>query len=121
MLLVACRLLRGFPLGGMEEVRRLDRLPNKRMKIWIPPSVGFAILFSTTAAWAQANGRTVNEGAGVIAWLLVGLIGGYLASRIVNKSGEGLLRDIILGIIGGIVGGAIFRAFGEHGVTGLNL
>jgi uncharacterized membrane protein YeaQ/YmgE (transglycosylase-associated protein family) len=91
------------------------------MKIWIPQTLGFTILFSTTPAWAQANGQTVNEGAGVIAWILVGLIGGYLASRIVNKSGEGLLRDIILGIIGGIVGGVIFRAFGGHGVTGLNL
>jgi uncharacterized membrane protein YeaQ/YmgE (transglycosylase-associated protein family) len=63
----------------------------------------------------------VNEGAGVLAWILVGLIGGYLASRVVNKTGEGLLRDIFLGIIGGIVGGIIFHAVGGHGVTGFNL
>jgi len=71
-------------------------------------------------AWA-ANDATVNEGAGVIAWIVVGLIGGYLASRVVNRTGEGLIRDIVLGIIGGIVGGIIFRALGHHGVTGFNL
>jgi hypothetical protein len=49
-------------------------------------------------AFAQANDQTVNEGAGVIAWTLVGLSGGYLASCIVNKTGEGIFRDIILAI-----------------------
>lgn len=73
-----------------------------------------------TPAWA-ADDATVNEGAGFIAWIVVGLIGGYLASRVVNRSGEGLVRDIILGIVGGIIGGIIFRALGGHGVTGFNL
>lgn len=72
-------------------------------------------------AWAAADDVTANEGAGFIAWIVVGLIGGYLASRVVNRTGEGLLRDIILGIIGGIIGGIIFRALGGHGVTGFNL
>ena len=52
---------------------------------------------------------------------MVGLIGGYLASRVVNKTGEGVLRDILLGIVGGVIGGILFRAFGGHGVTGFNL
>jgi uncharacterized membrane protein YeaQ/YmgE (transglycosylase-associated protein family) len=91
------------------------------LKAWITPLVSFATLAFATPALAQANDQAVNEGAGVIAWVLVGLIGGYLASRIVNKSGEGLLRDIVLGIIGGIVGGILFRALGGHGVTGFNL
>jgi uncharacterized membrane protein YeaQ/YmgE (transglycosylase-associated protein family) len=60
-------------------------------------------------------------GAGIIAWILVGLVGGFLASKVVNKTGEGMLRDILLGIVGGIVGGVVFRAFGGHGVTGFNL
>ena len=72
-------------------------------------------------AWAAAEDATVNEGAGFIAWIVVGLIGGYLASRVVNRTGEGLVRDIILGIIGGIIGGIIFRALGGHGVTGFTL
>jgi len=77
-------------------------------------------LMLTSPAWA-ANDATINEGAGVIAWIVVGLIGGYLASRVVNRTGEGLIRDIVLGIIGGIIGGILFRALGGHGVTGFNL
>ncbi|HEY1852776.1 MAG TPA: GlsB/YeaQ/YmgE family stress response membrane protein [Candidatus Binataceae bacterium] len=58
---------------------------------------------------------------GVIAWIIVGLIAGFIASKIVNKSGEGFLRDVILGIIGAMVGGWIFTALGANGVTGFNL
>jgi len=58
---------------------------------------------------------------GIIAWLVVGLIAGFIGSKIVNKSGEGLVRDIILGVIGGVVGGAIFQALGSSGVSGINL
>ena len=72
-------------------------------------------------AFAQGPNDTIPEGAGIIAWIVVGLIGGFLASRVVNKTGEGFVRDIILGIIGGVIGGIIFRAFGGNGVTGINL
>ena len=57
----------------------------------------------------------------IIAWIVLGLIAGFIASKIVNKSGEGLIRDILLGIVGALVGGWLFRVFGMHGVTGLNL
>jgi len=56
-----------------------------------------------------------------LVWIILGLIAGFIASKIVNKSGEGILLDIILGIVGAIVGGWLFSAFGAHGVTGLNL
>ena len=72
-------------------------------------------------ALAQSSDQPVEEGAGIIAWILVGLIGGFLASKVVNKTGEGMLRDILLGIVGGIVGGVVFRALGGHGVTGYKL
>jgi uncharacterized membrane protein YeaQ/YmgE (transglycosylase-associated protein family) len=55
------------------------------------------------------------------AWIILGLISGFLASKIVNKTGEGLLLDIVLGIIGAVVGGWLFNQFGHMGVTGLNL
>jgi len=58
---------------------------------------------------------------GIIAWIVVGLIAGFIASKIVNKSGEGFLRDVILGIIGAIVGGWIFTTLGANGVTGFNI
>jgi uncharacterized membrane protein YeaQ/YmgE (transglycosylase-associated protein family) len=91
------------------------------MKLRSATLAGLTTLLFIAPAWAQASDQAVSEGAGAIAWIFVGLIGGYLASKVVNKSGRGLLRDIFLGIIGGIVGGVIFRAVGHHGVTGLNL
>ena len=57
----------------------------------------------------------------IIAWLVLGLIAGFLGSKLVNNRGEGLLVDIILGVIGSVVGGWLFTQFGMPGVTGLNL
>jgi uncharacterized membrane protein YeaQ/YmgE (transglycosylase-associated protein family) len=56
-----------------------------------------------------------------LAWIILGLVAGFVGSKIVNKTGEGLFLDIILGIVGAIVGGWLFSMFGAHGVTGLNL
>jgi len=57
----------------------------------------------------------------IIAWIILGLVAGFIGSKIVNKSGEGLLLDIVLGVVGAIVGGFIFTAFGASGVTGFNI
>lgn len=57
----------------------------------------------------------------VIGWLILGLIAGFIASRLVNKGGQGFFLDIALGIVGAIVGGLIFSAFGAEGITGLNI
>jgi len=57
----------------------------------------------------------------IVAWIVLGLIAGFIGSKIVNKQGEGLVLDIILGIVGAVVGGFIFRFFGASGVTGLNI
>jgi uncharacterized membrane protein YeaQ/YmgE (transglycosylase-associated protein family) len=56
-----------------------------------------------------------------IAWIVLGLIAGFIASKLVNKTGEGMLMDIVLGIVGAVVGGWLFNAFGMSGVSGLNL
>jgi len=56
-----------------------------------------------------------------LAWIVLGLIAGFIASKIVNKSGEGVIMDIILGIVGAVVGGWLFNTFGHMGATGLNL
>ncbi|MGO9685836.1 MAG: GlsB/YeaQ/YmgE family stress response membrane protein [Steroidobacteraceae bacterium] len=58
---------------------------------------------------------------GIISWLILGLVAGFIGSKIVNKSGEGLWLDIALGIVGAIVGGVLFSAFGMQGITGLNI
>jgi uncharacterized membrane protein YeaQ/YmgE (transglycosylase-associated protein family) len=57
----------------------------------------------------------------IIAWIVLGLIAGFIASRIVNKQGEGLFMDIVLGVVGAVVGGWLFRMLGMSGVTGLNV
>jgi uncharacterized membrane protein YeaQ/YmgE (transglycosylase-associated protein family) len=56
-----------------------------------------------------------------IAWIILGLLAGFIGSKIVNKRGEGLLLDILLGIVGALLGGWLFNTFGATGVTGLNL
>jgi uncharacterized membrane protein YeaQ/YmgE (transglycosylase-associated protein family) len=58
---------------------------------------------------------------GILSWLVLGGIAGWIASLLVNKSGEGLGVDIILGIIGGLLGGWAFTAMGYSGITGFNL
>ena len=57
----------------------------------------------------------------IIGWIVLGLIAGFIASKIVNKEGEGLLLDIVLGVVGAVVGGLLFNQFGAAGVSGLNL
>jgi uncharacterized membrane protein YeaQ/YmgE (transglycosylase-associated protein family) len=57
----------------------------------------------------------------IIAWLILGLISGFIASKIVNKTGEGIILDIVLGIVGAMVGGFLFAQFGAEGVSGFNL
>jgi uncharacterized membrane protein YeaQ/YmgE (transglycosylase-associated protein family) len=57
----------------------------------------------------------------IIAWIILGLISGFIASKLVNRTGEGVFLDIILGIVGAIVGGWLFNLFGAAGVTGLNI
>jgi len=57
----------------------------------------------------------------VIGWIILGLVAGFIGSKIVNKSGQGMILDIVLGVVGAIVGGVIFSAFGAAGVTGFNI
>jgi uncharacterized membrane protein YeaQ/YmgE (transglycosylase-associated protein family) len=57
----------------------------------------------------------------IIGWIFLGLIAGFIASKIVNKTGQGFFLDIVLGIVGAIVGGFIFSAVGATGITGFNL
>ena len=56
-----------------------------------------------------------------LAWIVLGLISGFIASKIVNKSGSGAVTDIVLGIVGAVVGGWLFNTIGHVGVTGVNL
>jgi uncharacterized membrane protein YeaQ/YmgE (transglycosylase-associated protein family) len=57
----------------------------------------------------------------ILAWLVLGLVAGFIGSKIVNRTGEGLVLDIVLGIVGALVGGYLFSMFGAAGVTGFNI
>jgi uncharacterized membrane protein YeaQ/YmgE (transglycosylase-associated protein family) len=57
----------------------------------------------------------------IIAWIVLGLISGFIASKIVNKTGEGALLDIVLGVVGAVVGGFLFNMVGATGVDGFNV
>ena len=57
----------------------------------------------------------------ILAWIVLGLVAGFIASKIVNRTGSGLVMDLLLGVVGAFVGGYLFTRFGAAGVTGLNL
>ena len=58
---------------------------------------------------------------GIICWIVLGLVAGFIASKLVNGRGEGFGMDVILGIVGAIAGGWIFNGVGSAGVTGFNI
>ena len=57
----------------------------------------------------------------IIAWIILGLVAGFIASKIVNKQGQGIVLDMFFGIIGAIAGGFLFSLVGAAGITGFNL
>jgi uncharacterized membrane protein YeaQ/YmgE (transglycosylase-associated protein family) len=57
----------------------------------------------------------------ILAWIVLGVVAGFIESKIVNKSGDGFFLDLVLGVVGAVVGGWLFSFFGAHGVTGLNI
>ena len=69
--------------------------------------------------WAAATQGGAQRG--IFSWIILGLIAGFIGSKIVNRSGQGFWLDIALGIVGALVGGYLFSFFGKEGVTGLNL
>ena len=58
---------------------------------------------------------------GILSWIILGLIAGFIGSKIVDKQGQGFWLNIALGIIGALVGGFLFDFLGSSGVTGLNV
>ncbi len=57
----------------------------------------------------------------ILAWVILGGIAGFIASKIVDNTGQGILLDIVLGIIGAAVGGYVFSLLGAAPVNGFNL
>ena len=57
----------------------------------------------------------------IIAWIVLGLVAGFIGSKIVNRTGEGVILDIVLGVVGAVVGGFVFSLVGAAPVTGFNV
>jgi uncharacterized membrane protein YeaQ/YmgE (transglycosylase-associated protein family) len=57
----------------------------------------------------------------ILAWVVLGLVAGFIASKLVSRNGGSLVVDLVLGIVGAVVGGFLFNQFGAGGVSGLNL
>ena len=49
---------------------------------------------------------------GFLAWIIVGLVAGWLAGQVMKGGGYGMVVDIILGLLGGVLGGWIFEKLG---------
>jgi uncharacterized membrane protein YeaQ/YmgE (transglycosylase-associated protein family) len=60
------------------------------------------------------------EPMSLVAWIVVGLIAGWLASQVI-PSRMGIVGDTVIGMLGALAGGFLFNEFGESGATGLNI
>ena len=56
----------------------------------------------------------------IITWLILGLVAGFVASRIVDHRGQGLVLDIVFGVLGAMLGGFLVHLAGGSDVTGFN-
>ncbi len=62
----------------------------------------------------------INFGLGLIGWLIVGLIAGFLAHQVMDSGGGSIISDLIVGILGALVGGFVLGFF-FNGSTGILL
>jgi uncharacterized membrane protein YeaQ/YmgE (transglycosylase-associated protein family) len=74
-----------------------------------------------TGAYGQSFSGQKGDTMSFLAWIVLGLIAGFIGSKVVNRRGEGILLDILLGVVGSFAGGWLFHIFGAPGVSGLNL
>jgi uncharacterized membrane protein YeaQ/YmgE (transglycosylase-associated protein family) len=79
------------------------------------------IIIDVTTLGTLITNRQESSAMSFISWIVLGLVAGFIGSKLVNKTGEGLIRDVLLGVVGAIIGGYLFNLFGASGVTGPNL
>jgi uncharacterized membrane protein YeaQ/YmgE (transglycosylase-associated protein family) len=76
---------------------------------------------NAAGTWAEHTRRKGRLVMGIISWVILGLIAGWIGSKLFHGSGQGFLLNVALGIIGAVIGGYLFTLFGATGVTGLNI
>src|SRR4051812_6370564 len=96
----------------------MQAAPERRLPAAVTVLQPSFIPFAPPAQRLPAEGLKTMS---ILAWIVLGLIAGFIGSKLVNKSGSGLIMDLVIGVIGAVVGGFLFRQFGHSGVTGLNI
>jgi uncharacterized membrane protein YeaQ/YmgE (transglycosylase-associated protein family) len=76
-------------------------------------------MLAGTFSFPHVKGWGKRMAHGLIWWIIVGLIAGFLTGKLMRGSGYGVLGDIIVGIVGAVVGGFIMQALGHPGSGGL--
>jgi uncharacterized membrane protein YeaQ/YmgE (transglycosylase-associated protein family) len=101
----------------------MDRLKKAlQISAWVALlSTWEVCAFAQTAREFRRETGMSDQSMSYLAWAILGLIAGFIGSKIVNRRGEGILLDILLGIVGAFAGGYLFHLFGAPGVSGLNL
>jgi uncharacterized membrane protein YeaQ/YmgE (transglycosylase-associated protein family) len=82
-------------------------------------SLRASLSFASVRHWRAPDAKEAFMS--ILAWVVLGLVAGFIASKLVTRSGGSLVVDLVLGIIGSVVGGFLFNQFGAAGVSGLNL
>ena len=67
------------------------------------------------------SSRQQDSALAFVAWIMLGLVVGFICSKLLNKTGRGLVRDVLLGIVGAIVGGFLSNLLGKPRVSGLDV
>lgn len=62
-------------------------------------------------------------GHGIIAWIIIGVIAGWLTGKLMKGSGFGFIMDMVVGLVGALIGGWVssamgFGGAGQHGLIG---
>jgi uncharacterized membrane protein YeaQ/YmgE (transglycosylase-associated protein family) len=64
--------------------------------------------------------RRENSALAFIGWIALGVVTGFIGSKLINKIGHGRHRDVLLGVVGAVVGGFLANLFRDTGVANLN-
>ena len=58
---------------------------------------------------------------GLISWITLGLLAGWIAQRLMGQRGQGFFMNTVLGVVGAVIGGEIMTLLGGESISGLNL
>ncbi len=90
------------------------------MKFFYSLLLPLLALLIAAPAFAETLTQPSPQSEGAIAWIVVGLIVGFAANRMVSKTWDGTLRDATFGMIGALVGGMLFRGIRGPSLPGFN-